>query len=212
MNTPTSTSPHGRFWLSRPRMIVDISVACGAGSELGSDRHHVVQVERGDADDERGGHDPDDEADLLVDGRRADDEAGLEILRGRAGNRRGDADHRADAERDRRVVVADPADADEDRAGQDQRGDRHARDRVRRVADEARDAGRDRHEEEAEQHHEDGGQDVALRGRPGSDDEEDGQQDASRRSRRSAACRARCARRPRHRPRRRSPSRSRGTT
>ena len=27
MNTPTSTSPHGRFWLSRPRMIVDISVA-----------------------------------------------------------------------------------------------------------------------------------------------------------------------------------------
>ena len=33
MNTPTSTSPHGRFWLSRPRMIVDISVACGAGSD-----------------------------------------------------------------------------------------------------------------------------------------------------------------------------------
>ena len=33
MNTPTSTSPHGRFWLSRPLMIVAISVACGAGSD-----------------------------------------------------------------------------------------------------------------------------------------------------------------------------------
>src|SRR5262245_53287168 len=33
MNTPTRTSPHGRFWLSRPLMIVDISVACGAGSD-----------------------------------------------------------------------------------------------------------------------------------------------------------------------------------
>src|SRR5829696_325431 len=32
MNTPTRTSPHGRFWLSRPLMIVDISVACGAGN------------------------------------------------------------------------------------------------------------------------------------------------------------------------------------
>ena len=32
MHTPTSTRPHGRFWLSSPLMIVDISVACGAGS------------------------------------------------------------------------------------------------------------------------------------------------------------------------------------
>ena len=31
MNTPTGTSPHERFWLSRPLMIVAISVACGAG-------------------------------------------------------------------------------------------------------------------------------------------------------------------------------------
>src|SRR3954470_3183918 len=29
-NTPTSTSPHGRLWLSRPLMIVAISVAWGA--------------------------------------------------------------------------------------------------------------------------------------------------------------------------------------
>src|SRR6476659_575127 len=33
MNTPTRTRPHGRFWLRSPLMIVDISVACGAGSE-----------------------------------------------------------------------------------------------------------------------------------------------------------------------------------
>src|SRR6266508_7032657 len=28
--TPIKTSPHGRFWLRRPLMIVAISVACGA--------------------------------------------------------------------------------------------------------------------------------------------------------------------------------------
>src|SRR5688572_26629818 len=33
MKTPTSTSPHGRFWLSNPLMIVDISVACGAAKD-----------------------------------------------------------------------------------------------------------------------------------------------------------------------------------
>src|SRR4029450_11739451 len=32
MKTPTSTRPHGRFWLRSPLLIVDISVACGAGS------------------------------------------------------------------------------------------------------------------------------------------------------------------------------------
>ena len=33
MNTPTSTSPQGRFWLNSPLIIVDIKVACGAGSD-----------------------------------------------------------------------------------------------------------------------------------------------------------------------------------
>ena len=32
MNTPTSTSPQGSCWTSRPRMIVAISVACGAAT------------------------------------------------------------------------------------------------------------------------------------------------------------------------------------
>src|SRR5262245_43334086 len=30
MKMPTSTRPHGRFWLRRPLMMVDIRVACGA--------------------------------------------------------------------------------------------------------------------------------------------------------------------------------------
>src|SRR5215831_6526598 len=30
MNTPTSTRPHGRFWLSSPLIMVAIRVACGA--------------------------------------------------------------------------------------------------------------------------------------------------------------------------------------
>ena len=34
MNTPTSTSPHGRFWLRSPLMIVAINVAWGAGSDV----------------------------------------------------------------------------------------------------------------------------------------------------------------------------------
>src|SRR6185503_20156219 len=33
IDTPHNTSPHGRFWLSRPLMMVDIRVACGAGSD-----------------------------------------------------------------------------------------------------------------------------------------------------------------------------------
>ena len=48
----------------------------------------------------------DDQADLLVERRRADDVAGLEILRRVAGVGGRDADDRADPERDRRVVMS----------------------------------------------------------------------------------------------------------
>ena len=82
--------------------------------------------------------------------RRADEVAGLQILRRAAGVRGRDADDGADAERDRRVAVAGPAERDEDQAGEDQRRDRHARNRVRRGADEAGDARRHRDEEEPE--------------------------------------------------------------
>ena len=99
--------------------------------------------------------DADDQADLLVDRRRADDVAGLEVLRGVAGVGGGDADDGADRQRHRRVDVAGPAERHEDQAGDDQRRDRHARDRVRRRADEAGDARRHGGEEEAEDDDED---------------------------------------------------------
>ena len=53
------------------------------------------------ADDERRGEHADDQPDLLVERRRADDVAGLEVLRRVAGVGRRDADDGADAERDR---------------------------------------------------------------------------------------------------------------
>jgi hypothetical protein len=34
MKTPTNTRPHGRLRLSSPLMMVAISVACGAGSDV----------------------------------------------------------------------------------------------------------------------------------------------------------------------------------
>ena len=62
------------------------------------------------ADDERRGDDADDEADCWAARRRADEEAGLQVLRRRAGVGRRDADDGADAERDGLVDVARPAD------------------------------------------------------------------------------------------------------
>ena len=73
-------------------MIVLISVACGAGSASRADRHHLVQIERRVADDERRDEHADDQPVLLLERRRADDVAGLQVLRGRAGVRGGDAD------------------------------------------------------------------------------------------------------------------------
>ena len=98
-----------------------------------------MEVERGDADHECGGEHADYEADLLIEQGGAHDEAGLQILRRRAGDRRRDADDRADAQRNRRVVVANPTHRDEDRAGQNECRNGHPRNRIRRVADEAGD-------------------------------------------------------------------------
>ena len=82
-------------------MIVAISVACGAASAAEPIAEDAVQVEGREADDERRGDDANDEPDLLIERRGADDVAGLQILRRVAGVGRGDADDRADAERDR---------------------------------------------------------------------------------------------------------------
>ena len=141
-----------------------------------ADAERVVECEHGVADDERRGDDADRQAHLLIDRRRADDVAGLQVLRGVAGIRRADADDRADRQRDRPVDIARPAERDEDHARDDQRRDRHAGDRVRRGADQAGDARRDRGEEEAEEHDEDRDEDVALRRQAGRDREEDREQ------------------------------------
>ncbi|HRI10096.1 MAG TPA: hypothetical protein PKW35_19880, partial [Nannocystaceae bacterium] len=73
----------------------------------------VVEHLHRDADDGRRRHAPDDESELLVARRRADEESRLEVLGGRAGVRGRDAHHAADAERHRLVDVLRPADADE---------------------------------------------------------------------------------------------------
>ena len=192
-NTPTSTRPHGRFWLRSPLMIVAISVACGAA--IAADpivntrcRYSVVRPI-----DERRDDDADDQPDLLIERRGADDVAGLEILRGVAGVGRGDADHGADAERDRSVGVAGPAERDEQQAREDQRGDRHAGDRVRRRSDQPGDARRDDREEESEDDDQHGREHVALERHPRRDRQEQRRAPATRSAPRSSGSRARCA-------------------
>ena len=89
--------------------------------------------------------------------------------------------------------VARPAERDEQQTGQDQRRDRHARDRIRRRSDQAGDARRDGREEEPEDDDQHGREDVALERHARRDRQEQGEQqrtdehDAHRRSR------ARCA-------------------
>src|SRR5207237_314154 len=83
------------------------------------------------------------------------------------------AHDRADAERDRPVGVAGPAERDEQQAREDQRRDGHARDRIRRGADEARDARRDGDEEKTEDDDEDRREEVALRRHPRRDRQKD---------------------------------------
>ena len=68
--------------------------------------------------DDRGGQGPDQDRDLLLPGRRADQEAGLEVLRGRAAVGRRDADDARDRQRRQAVFRPDPAQHDEDQAGQ----------------------------------------------------------------------------------------------
>ncbi len=122
------------------------------GVEVGADQvvRRPIEHPDGEADDQRRGHHPDEQADLLRARRGADQEPGLEVLRRRAGVRGGDADHRPHAQRHRLVDVGRPAQADEDQAGPHQRRDGHARDRVRRRADEADDPAGDGDEEEPE--------------------------------------------------------------
>ncbi len=91
-----------------------------------ADAEHAVQVQRRHSDHERRCHHADDQADLLINRRRADQISSLQILRrpARVGGR--DADDRADADRNRRINIAGPPQRDEEQAREDERRDRHA--------------------------------------------------------------------------------------
>src|SRR5262249_25328276 len=109
---------------------------------LRPDPEHLMEIEGGPSDDERRRDNTDDEAELLVDRCRPDEVTRLQVLGRSTGIRRRDTDHRTDAEGDGPVLVARPANRDKQQAGEDERRDRHPRDRVRRRADEAGDTRR----------------------------------------------------------------------
>jgi hypothetical protein len=90
--------------------------ALGRRELLAADRTEggVVQAQDREADDEHRDQHADHEADLLLDRRGADQVAGLEILGGGAGVRRGDADDGADAQGGALVGVAAHAQRHED--------------------------------------------------------------------------------------------------
>src|SRR5882762_1479140 len=139
----------------------------------------IVQIEQRDPDDRRRRDDADDQSNLLIERRRADDVAGFQVLRGVAGVRGGNADDGADAYGDRGIHVACPSERHEEQARQDQRGDGHAGNRVRRGADQTGDARRDGREEEAEDQNQDCGERVAEGRQTRDDRQEDPQQQRS---------------------------------
>src|SRR6266699_1886658 len=144
----------------------------------------VGAVEQGQrpADGQRRGQRPDQDGDLLAPRRRTHQEAGLQVLRRIARVRGRHRDDGGDGDRLHAVVHAGPADRDEDEAGAQQRGDRHAGDRVRGGADLAADARGYGGEEEPEDH--DQGRadqvDAELRQQGEDDGERDGAADGER--------------------------------
>jgi hypothetical protein len=131
-------------------MIVFIKVACGAGMSF--EPNWYVFPSRITVP----GHRPacerraDELAELLARWRRADQEAGLEILRDVTGLRGRDRDDRADGEngRSRRRIL--PTAGREHRRGAEQGHERDSRSRLRRHAHDADDARRDGDEQDAE--------------------------------------------------------------
>ncbi len=104
----------------------------------------------------------DEDRDLLRPRRGADEEAGLEGL-GVVPPLEAAMQTMAPTDKRRDVVGrAGPAEDQEDQAGEQQRGDGHARDRVRRRADLAGQARRDRDEEEAEEDDQDRAEQVHV--------------------------------------------------
>src|SRR5439155_6847851 len=94
----------------------------GDFGDVDLDRARAVHGDEGEADEERAGAGADEDADLLLLRRRADEEAGLEILAGGAGVGGDDADNGAHADGDNALGDAGlPADEEEE-AGAEERG------------------------------------------------------------------------------------------
>ena len=176
MKTPTRTRPHGQVLAEQP--LDDRRHQRGLRRRDGrrTDAEHLVQIERRPADDRGRRHDADDEAELLVVRCRADEISGLQVLRRAAGVGRGNADDGADADRDRAVGFAGPAERDKQQAREDQRRDRHPRNRIGRRADEARDARRDRDEQKPEHDDQNRREEIALHRHLRRQGEEDGEE------------------------------------
>ena len=122
----------------------------------------LVEHLHGEADHQRCHGDANEQSDLLVAGRGANQKSSLQILRGGAGVRRRDADHAAHAEGHRLVDVARPPDAEKEQAGRHQRGDGHPGDGVRARPDQPDDAGSHGDEEETEDDDQDAQQKAAA--------------------------------------------------
>ena len=112
----------------------------GVGDRFEGGRRHVnrggvVQLEQDRAEDERGSERAEQNGDLLIPRRRADEEAGLQILRSGAAVGRRDANDAADGKRGHEIARPGPADEQKNQAGQQQGGHRHAGDRIRTGTD-----------------------------------------------------------------------------
>ena len=174
-------------------MIVAISVACGAAIAWRSDaktwcRYSVV-IPMTSAEVDHA----DDEPELLIERRRADDVAGLEVLGRVAGIGRRDADDGADAERDRarRRRPSSRARRTAGTSGSASRSSCRRSDSTRMpISPVMRDDTVD--EEEAEDDDQHRRQEVSLQRHPRRDREERARAAACRSARRSSGSRARC--------------------
>ena len=111
----------------------------------------LVHELEGEADGHGGDDDADEEGESLQAGRGANQEAGLEVLRGIASLARGDADHATNGDGESTEGRGGPAVDEEDSRGGHEGGDGHAGDGVGGGADEAHDARTDGDEEETEE-------------------------------------------------------------
>ena len=99
---------------------------------------------------------------MLIGGRGADEVAGLQVLRGGAGNCRGRANYSANHQCQHFVIRRRPPGHKKDRARSHERSDAHAADWVGGIAEQPADARRHGNKEEAEDGDENTGQKIVV--------------------------------------------------